>query len=164
MNMPGFIAEASLYRTRVTYRQRASANSGAGTGAVRAQWDYCSGCSAGESLQFCCDYSGIGLCSWVPCPFCTPGCGPCVLNANSPTRGMQSCWDAHCYPLPSRQCAFCRFRLGYQACYSECSSSCAQTDQACLDNCDCCCNTFNQRLLCTECENGVWTNGHCYPT
>ena len=63
MNMPGFIAEASLYRTRVTYRQRASANSGAGTGAVRAQWDYCSGCSAGESLQICCDNSGIGLCS-----------------------------------------------------------------------------------------------------
>ena len=172
MPLPGFVAQQSLYRTRVTYRQATSANSGAGTGAVRAQWDVCTGCSAGESLQYCCDYSpGISGCAWVPCP-CTPGCGACVLSANSPTLGRRSCWDANCNPLPEPcrgcECTFCDRKLmrevGPEACYTDClNSNCAQTDQDCMDNCYCCCNSYNQAALC-DCMQGVWTNGRCILT
>ena len=167
MRLPGFVAEESLYRTRVNYRQGTSTDFATGTGAVRAQWDTCTDCNA-AGLQFCCDLlpQGIGGCAWVRCPSCIPGCGPCHLDANYAKRGSRTCWDAQC-KLSSQECVFCTFRPdhlgGYPACYSACSSACAQTDTTCLDNCDCCCKTIVRRALCEDCESGDWINGHCSP-
>ena len=166
MHLPGFVAEESLYRTRIMYRQGTSADFAAGTGAVRAQWDTCTDCNA-AGLQFCCDllHPGLGGCAWVRCPSCTPGCGPCHLDVNKPARGSQWCWDAHCTPS-SQECRFCTFRPdnrgGFPACYSACSSACAETDTTCLADCKCCCENVTPRALCEECvENGIWINGHC---
>jgi hypothetical protein len=159
MRLPGFVAEESLYRTRAAYRQGTSATLGVGPFAVRAQWDTCTDCNA-AGLKYCCDllHPGEGGCAWVTC--CTPGCSACMFNASGGGGGSYDCWDAACRPLGAHPCPFCAFNLGYDACYSDCFSRCAQSDPDCSTNCDCCCQAKFAAGRC-GCVNGVMVNGRC---
>jgi len=169
MHVPGFVAEASRYTSRVSYGHRSRPDSGAGIGRVTPQWDMCFPCRP-SGFQRCCSYSppGPALCNdYVPCPTCTPGCSPCALDPHSATRGggTRTCWDAQCR-ISTQTCQFCNFRPGHpELCHSACSRNCQPTDQDCLERCACCCRNATRAGICEDCFEGTWegrlNDGQC---
>jgi hypothetical protein len=98
MSLPGFIGEASLYRT-AGYYQRATAGLSSGAVVVPAtcSQDYCTACING--WQTCCEAGGYP--HKVSCDDgCRTTCGPCVpgpCNTQTCTRGpgSRTCTDCH---------------------------------------------------------------------
>jgi len=165
MRLPSFVAEASLYKTKVGYLGTSGAN-GLDGFAIRPQAEVCFPCRP-SGFQLCCDHSDTGVltgCVQIPCrPACTPGCTSCVFNASAGGGGSMSCWDAHCRSLDPKPCGFCQFRLGTDACYKDCLSRCVQTDPHCSEHCHCCCENLTAQGRC-DCIGGEMNRqGHCMP-
>lgn len=97
MSLPGFIGEASLYKT-AAYYQRAGAGFVGSAGVVPAvcSQDYCGPCLNG--YQTCCIEGGYP--HKFPCDDCPTTCGPCspgTCNTQTCTRGpgSRTCTDCH---------------------------------------------------------------------
>jgi hypothetical protein len=115
MNMPAFNAEASLYKVREFYQPAATQGGGSSgnpadnNAVVQPQLrntDYecvhdCLEAGGPESLDMCnffCtenvnDGGGGGGGGGE---YCTPQCGPCYADSDSPTGGFRTCRKANC--------------------------------------------------------------------
>jgi len=97
MSVPGFIAEASLYRTAVYYQQAtAGRDSAALVVPATCSQDYEGPCIGG--YQWICIAGGYP--HKVSCDDCPTQCGPCVpgpCNTQTCTRGpgSRTCTDCH---------------------------------------------------------------------
>jgi hypothetical protein len=158
MRLPGFQAQASLYKTKTSYRGNATAKAGERGPAVRPQWQFCSACGPG-CTKICCDPIGGNQfgCAMIPC--CIPGSTPCVLDTVFwPYTGSQTFTDA-CCNTTARGCKFCKFDFKHpEKCKADCVSRCATdpTNQDCVDQCDCCCNSPSEGTVCTDCLGLTW--------
>jgi hypothetical protein len=148
INIPGFSAAGSLYRTNGHYRSASVGfNSGALVVPAMCSWEGCQPCQNG--WQSCCDNGRFHM------KRCAPRCDPCEPG------GHQTCWTADGEPIVKsctcpQSCGPCQ-PGGYQRCkdtqcrvYSQPCNTCtptttchqdpATTDPHCQicnrDNCD----------------------------
>jgi hypothetical protein len=162
MRLPGFVAQASLYRTNMNYQGTAEANLGDSGRSVSAQWEFCTSCEP-NCTRICCDpigQFGYGCARTLCCP---PGCQPCGLSTIFwPHTGVQACTDA-CCNTTVHACDFCKYnRNDHAKCIQDCvSNSCADSPnkQDCMDQCDCCCNSPAEETVCTDCLGETWIPG-----
>ena len=111
MNMPGFVAEASVYRSRISYVPAGcKANTERGITPQGVP-----GLDLHLSTSLSCGLAWL-LCSmgdWWSCFIyntrrdcnpCVPGCGNCRVNPSDPSGPeIKDCIDSHCVPY----IAFC---------------------------------------------------------
>ena len=114
MNMPGFTAQASLYKTGVHFRMAETRNALAGKGDVLPQLPigFCmANCDSIEDdfMRTVCemrcseDQGGGGGGGGGRPQICKPTCGPCSADDSSPTGGYQTCIKTNCDDY-DRQC------------------------------------------------------------
>jgi hypothetical protein len=101
MNMPGYTADASVYRTRNCYTSRRASSALRGSQGVLPQ---------ARSIGFCqadcvpgdypclwgCMEGGGGGGSTLPTEHCRPSCGRCLPDSDSPTGRSRLCLKANC--------------------------------------------------------------------
>jgi hypothetical protein len=105
MNLPGFTADATLYKTNVNYKTVGSHFVTVGHGVVpqlpigfcQANCDHISDPFLREvcNLQ-CMDQGGGGGGGGGGGEFCRPACGPCHPDPDSPTGRYKTCVKRNC--------------------------------------------------------------------
>jgi hypothetical protein len=111
MNIPGFTAEVSLYRTRDLYRAMARVSNALIDGGTAVPQSLAllkclQGCHNVDSPDYCVQHcywkdnieggGGAGGGSGGGGQSCTPGCGPCHADPDSPTGGYRTCIRHDC--------------------------------------------------------------------
>ncbi len=147
VNMPGFLAEASLYKTRRHYRGKASAAGDRTLGVLAQATLYCPSKGCGSCVPDPTSSRGGRKCCCFPTDDRELGCDPIIVEcAPSTPPPPQPTVDCGTYSCPS---GFCCCGTG-DCCapgHACCVHSCSSGSYCCSDGDGCCPNGWKCRSV-----------------